>query len=122
MSEKIWSPEQLRFIEWLATPKRDRAPKTQQLFAREIGVNQDTLTDWKKMTGFRDDVFNATHQYLKSEMPEIMGALARKAKAGDVPAIKLATQLEGMLIERADVTSGGEPIQLKWPNLDPDAD
>lgn len=113
--KRIYTPEQVRFQEWLALPKQLREPKTQRALAPLLGVGEDVLSEWKKLEGFVDTVASLARQHLKSELPEIFGALAREAKAGDVPAIKLVAQITDQLIERHDVTSDGEPIQLMWP-------
>jgi hypothetical protein len=86
---------QLQFIEWLATPKSERTPKTQKEFAAVIGTDEGTLSDWKKKAGFMDEVRGLARKYLKDELPDIYGALIEKAKTGDVPAIKLAMEMTG---------------------------
>ncbi len=41
-----------RFIEWLCTPKRERDPSTQEGLAREMHVNPNKLSEWKKDADF----------------------------------------------------------------------
>jgi hypothetical protein len=102
--------DQLKYLEWVATPKAAREQKTLTAFAKKIGVDRTTLWRWSSVPQFREAVLQAARSYLKDELPEIYGALADRAKGGDVPAIKLALEVSGEYTPRQDLTSGGEKI------------
>lgn len=86
----------LAFIEWLAIPAQERKLKTQKEFATEIGVNVDTLADWKKLLGFWDEVAIHRNQYFRKYTTSICYALVQRAKTGDPRAVELfITMFEG---------------------------
>jgi len=43
------SPEQIIFAQWLATSTFIRQPKTQKELAIQLGVNEETIKNWKNM-------------------------------------------------------------------------
>jgi hypothetical protein len=107
---KNWTAEEIAFQEWLAAPKRQRSPKTQGAVAEQIGVTEETLSRWKKQDGWQSAVAESARRYLGDDLPEIYAALAREAKKGSAPHIKLALIAVGEYVEQSDVTSGGRPI------------
>ena len=90
-----FTPNQCKFIEWLATPRHKRMPPTIELFADSIRINATTLYRWKKIDGFQDEVTAMARQGLGAALPDIYGALIREADQGNVPAIKLAFEMTG---------------------------
>ncbi len=89
-TDKIRYPlKLLDFIEWLAIPPVERQLKTQQELAIEIGVNVDTLTDWKKLFGFWDEVAIHRNQYFRKYTTSICYGLVQRAKTGDPRAVEL---------------------------------
>lgn len=95
-----WHADQLKFIEWLATPKPQRKPKTQKQFALLIQVDEGTLSDWKHLDGLLDDVNALARYHLKDSLTDIYAALVKAATEGDVPAIKLALEVSGEFVPR----------------------
>jgi hypothetical protein len=86
----------LAFIEWLAMPPHDRELKTQKDFALKIGVNVDTLADWKKLLGFWDEVSVRRIQHFRKYTSSVYFGLKERAKTGDPKAVELfATLFEG---------------------------
>ena len=69
------------FAEWYGTPGQFRSPETQKEFATEIGVNQDTLTDWKRRPEFGQLVFRALTEWVKERVPDAIGGLYLKASS-----------------------------------------
>lgn len=124
-NETEWTPDQALYLEWVATPKELREQKTVLAFSKRIGVDRTTLWRWSNLPGFRDAVLSATRNYLKDELPEIFSALAKRAKQGDVPAIKLALEVSGEYTPKQDITSAGEKIAgptVFLPAVEPETD
>jgi hypothetical protein len=103
-SEK-WTDQQRRFIDWLALPKAEKRPKTHQLFAKEIGVHPDTLTDWKKIPGLMAASVQRSRELVKEHIADIIGALVKEAKKGSIPHIDRAFAMAGL---EADVEAAGK--------------
>lgn len=95
-----WTVDQLKFIEWLSTPKPERKPKTQAAFAKSIAVHPDTLGNWKRLDGFLEDVNALARFHLKDSLTDIYAALVKTAVGGDVSAIKLALEVSGEFVPR----------------------
>ncbi len=90
-------PEFFKFVNWFATPKQYRQPKNQKEFAKQIGVSQDTLTDWKQHPKFWPLVYNSTSQWVKERIPDVMGGLYNRAiKKGDPRAVEMFLRLGGL--------------------------
>ena len=98
--ERIWTPEQWRFIEWRATPKYARFPPNQEMLANEIGVNDTTLYAWSKKEGFNQAVNKLARESLGNNLPHVYGALLREAEAGSFPHIQLILELTGEYIKK----------------------
>ena len=92
-----WSANQLKFQEWLATPRFDRIPPTQELLAGELGVHEVTLSRWRRLPGFTEAVNALAREALGARLPDVYGALVRRAETGDVPAIRTILELVGEL-------------------------
>ena len=107
-----FTPDQQKYLDWVALPKSIRQPKTLTQYARQNSVDRTTLWRWTKVSGFQEAAAAAARDGLKSELPEIFEALAKKAKDGDVPAIKLALEVAGEYTPRQELTgkNGGEML------------
>ena len=62
------SPEQLLLAQWLATSALIRQPKTQKELAIQIGVNEDTIVNWKK----QPELWQAVDEYLGGRGRELV--------------------------------------------------
>lgn len=102
----------LAFIDWLANPESEGS---QQDFARQHGIHETTLSDWKNLPGFWDRVWERfTDFYLQGQLPAINRALIRKAKAGDRQAIELVYKVAKRIADRLEVTGKeGQPLEVK---------
>lgn len=109
MSQNVpFTANQILFIEWMATPRIDRTPPTQELFADKLGINRKTITRWKQLPGFDEVVRKRARELLSSDLPEIYGALRREAKKGSFQHIKLAFEMTGEYTEAG--TSQDKPF------------
>ena len=88
------------FIEWCAISEDERKPKTQREFAEVIGVNPDTLSDWKKREGFFDEVDKLRDQWFRKYVTEIDYAMVKAAKAGNPKAAEIFYKRYGYLVEK----------------------
>jgi len=91
----IWTTNQIRLQEWLATPRFERIPPKQEMLANDLSVSDKTLTRWKRLPGFMDEVRAISRGYLKNDLPEIYGAISREAQRGNYQMARLALELVG---------------------------
>lgn len=75
----------LEFANWFFDPNRSG---TQEEWAREHGVAPSTLSDWKRHPEFRALIASWRETY-RPEFVQVVDAMFRKAKAGDVQAARL---------------------------------
>lgn len=90
-----WTVEQLRFIEWLATPRYIRTPPTEELLAEELNLSDRTLTRWKHIDGWQDAVNREARKSIGKKLPEVYGALVREAEKGNYQHIQLIMEMTG---------------------------
>lgn len=100
--QETWTPQQTEFIEWLALPKKERKPKTVELFAKRLNVDPATLWRWKKLDGFQNAVNELARNSVQIRLPEVYGALLREAEKGSFQHIKLTLELSGDYVERSE--------------------
>lgn len=62
------NPIQLAFAEWLAFPTSTRIPKTQEEWAKEYGVHETTLPEWKKIP----ELWEVRDSYITSRAKELI--------------------------------------------------
>lgn len=110
---KNWTPNQERFIDWLALPEDMRNPQFQSDIASELGVRQETLSRWKRDKGLTAEASKRARDLLKGDLPEIYGALKREAKAGSFQHIKLALEVAGEHTDTVDVNVSDARERLK---------
>lgn len=116
MSENvIFTANQLRFIEWLASTKYERSPATVKHLADELGVTERTLYRWKQLPGFKEAVTQRARELLGDDLPEIYGALRREAMQGSFQHIKLALELSGEYVETTKQEHTGS-LRIEYVN------
>ena len=98
-----WTNRQRQYQFFLATPEtlRPKDCKTETDFAKKFELKPETLALWKLAPGWWQAVYDVSLNTLGTELPAILSALAGKAKAGNVSAIKLALQALGTLVEKS---------------------
>jgi Helix-turn-helix of insertion element transposase len=90
-------PEFMRFAQWCGTPRRLRQPSTQKELAEEIGVSQDTLTDWKTHPAFWPLVTETVVNWMREKVPDVIGGLYEKAvNKGSAKEVEFCLRLAGM--------------------------
>lgn len=114
-----WHAQQLHFIGWLAVPKAQRKPKLQRDYAKEIGVDEATLSDWKRRPGFMDEVNALARELVKDDIAEILGVIRSHAKKGELAFVNMALAMAGMA---TDVEAAGRgPSEIKaYVGISPD--
>ena len=75
------NPTQLAFAEWLAFPTSTRIPKTQKEWAKQQGIWEGTLAEWKKIPELwevRDSYFTTD---MKEAIPEAGAVIIKQMKS-----------------------------------------
>ena len=106
MSEK-WTPRQLEYIGWCATPRDLREPRSREELAKQFKCAARTLHRWQNLPGFWDEVDRLIKKWVGERTPDILDAMVGKAmlggkeKNGDVPAARLVLGYAGKYAEKA---------------------
>lgn len=108
-----YANEYLEFIDWQAMPKEIREPETMGALAKKLGITIDTLVDWKKRTGFYEDVRDARRRYIKDEMlgTALLCLKKKILKEGGASEVKLLFQLADEFEEKS-VVENRKPSRL----------
>lgn len=104
----------LRFIRWTALPKQERNPKLHKEFAKENGIEKDTLTDWKHRVGFWDEVNIHRGEVFHKYVSDYMYGQVKSAKNGSHGSAKLLLEFFenfAVKIKTEDVVPAKEPTQ-----------
>jgi hypothetical protein len=70
----------LKFQAWLALPEAAREPKRQKDLARLLEHDPATLSDWKRLPGFHDAVYEMAMDVVKGELVPVLHAHAKLAR------------------------------------------
>ena len=89
--------ELCEFVIFCATPRKLRTLKTQRDFAKMFRVDEDSLTAWKRLPGFWDEVRKEIQGRERDEIAEVIHGLREKALEGDVGAVRLWMQYVGAI-------------------------
>jgi hypothetical protein len=76
-TEKI--AEKVAFKLWLAMPSWERDPQDQRALAKKLQVDEGTLSDWKRIPGFMDEVADLARQWARQFIPDVFGAMVHSA-------------------------------------------
>lgn len=96
------------FIDWCAISIDDKKPKTQREFAELIGVNADTLSDWKKRRGFFDEVDERRDQWFRKYVTDMDYAMVKAGLGGNPKAAELFYKRYGYLVEKSVIEHVGD--------------
>ena len=94
--EGKWTAKQLATITFLANPRGG----TQRELAAELKVTEQTITDWKKLAGFMEDVHRVAAVYFLEADLQVDRAVLKEALGGDIKAAELYYKRRGLLIEK----------------------
>lgn len=106
--------------EWKPSPKQQAVleaahgqgvNRTISAVCQEAGVDRTSFYKWmREDPGFVKAWDAVWYGTVRRHLPGAIQALAQKAQEGDVPAIKLLTELAGVYRGRLEVESKGVPI------------
>lgn len=97
----------MRFASWLVLPPSQRQPRTQQELAKELGVADSTLSEWRRLPLIQAVTKDWRDAYA-AHFSEIVDAMMRRARAGNVPAARLLAEILGQLA----------PTKIEQTNVD----
>lgn len=86
------------FIEFMAVPRAVRKDVfgfvNEGEFAKKYNLSQDTLTDWKEIDGFWDQVLLKLSKWGHTRSPDVMGSLLKNIiQNGNAAEVKLWWQI-----------------------------
>lgn len=100
--------EYLQFVEWCSLPSALRKPKDQKKLAKELGVDETTLSNWKKRDDFWDLVRVNIKGWAKGKTPEVIQSIfigaTMNGEAGQAANAKLWLQWVDEWAEKSDVS------------------
>ena len=86
----------MKFAAWLVLPPSQRQPATQDELAKELGVAASTLSEWRRLPVIQAITKDWRESY-KAHFSEVVDALMRRARGGNVQAARLLAEILGEL-------------------------
>tara|TARA_Y100000401_G_scaffold113872_1_gene115154 strand:- start:183 stop:851 length:669 start_codon:yes stop_codon:yes gene_type:complete len=100
MSNIIKSPAKLKAIELYAS-----IPSiTNEEVSNTVGVSIDSVKHWRRDPNFIDAIYDRYMLEFGGELPSVLTAMIREAKAGNVQAGRLVLEHSGKLVKNINVT------------------
>ena len=93
-------PEKALAIEIFAT----QPDKSIQQVAAEVGVSPKAMYNWRCDAKFMDAIYERYMVVFGGELPAVLSAMVREAKAGNVQAGRLVLEHSGKLVKNVNVT------------------
>ena len=93
-------PEKALAIEIFAT----QPDKSIQQVAAEVGVSPKAMYNWRCDPKFMDAIYERYMVVFGGELPAVLSAMVREAKAGNVQAGRLVLEHSGKLVKNVNVT------------------
>ena len=91
-----------------------------QQVADKVGVSKECISKWKQIPEFVDAVYDRYMMQFGLEVPHVLDAMIREAKAGNVQAGRLVLDHSGKLVKNINVTIDS-PFEKFLKNI-PDAE
>ena len=96
-----FNDKQIMALEILCQPKR--GGKTYLEIAAELEIDEKTLYRWRQMPEFVEAISGKAIMRLHEDLPEVLGAMLKRAKAGEVRSVDLMFKLLGLLVDKKEV-------------------
>jgi hypothetical protein len=97
-------------------------PVTQKLLAQEMGHDEGTLSDWKRIPGFWEEVAAIVDEHWLDDYPEIVDAFKSEAKRGSYNHQRTYFEMVGRYTPKSEVAvSGSVNIHMPDNGRDPKA-
>lgn len=117
MALKRLNNEHLIAIKWLAQPKY--GGKTLGEIAEICEVTERTLYNWRQDTLFERELKREMVRFQQGKLPEVLSNIYSVAAESENAAMaKLVLQLNDMLTERHDVSTGDKKDGIDYDELD----
>ena len=100
MSDLLKRPDVQRAIEMYALQPDVTADEV----AKELGVSRNLIYIWRKNPKFVDAIYDRYMIKFGGELPAVLQAMIREAKAGNVQAGRLILEHSGKLVKNVNVT------------------
>lgn len=114
-----WTPEQLSVQKWLAMPTKLRKPKTQKELAAQIGIAEEVISRWKKLSGWSDAVSEIVRAWLFDDLPDVLKSLVTEAKRGSDKHQRLFLDALGWLTHKHEISGpNGGPVEYADTTVD----
>ena len=100
MGDLLKKPDVLKAVELYAL----RPEITAAEVAKEVGVSKQLIYIWRNNPNFIDAIYNRYMVEFGGELPAVLQAMIREAKAGNVQAGRLILEHSGKLVKNINVT------------------
>ena len=100
MSDLLKRPDVQKAVELYALQPDITAAEV----AKELGISASLVYVWRKNPNFVDAIYNRYMVEFGGELPAVLQAMVREAKAGNVQAGRLVLEHSGKLVKNVNVT------------------
>ena len=100
MSNIVKNPAQSKAIELYATQPTISAEEV----ALKCNVPKESVYEWRRNINFIEAIYNRFMVEFGGELPDVLRAMVREAKAGNVQAGRLVLEHSGKLVKNVNVT------------------
>lgn len=107
ITANTWTPDQLKFQAWLALPSSLRDPKQQKQLARQLEHDPATLSDWKRLPGFADAVYDLAMEVIKGDLVPVLHAQVKQALDGSLPHAQWVFEVAGKWTPKSQQQTSG---------------
>lgn len=114
-----WTPDQLKFQAWLALPSAAREPKSQRQLARQLEHDPATLSDWKRLPGFADAVYDLAMEVIKGDLVPVLHAQVKQALDGSLPHAQWVFEVAGKWTPTSRTQHGNVPGESFQVTVEP---